>query len=285
MKDIYQLSNSEKKRIIEMHQNSTKRHYLFESTSAIINYGDDDNAVCDIICNRKVAKYGSNGEFVKRLQHAFINNGFGEQFQGGGMYKGCKTDYKKCDGLFRDKTEGAVEEFQKKYGLPQNGIVDSTTLNKICDVLNLNTDTTYGQGKGINWKMLCNKFCDCENQETDDMTDDDLAGYPIGGGDDLIWQGEISTNCERLWNCFIEHLWTKREGTSGRGTEDLKGFYACVAGKKTTEKKSSEWTCEDCKKEYPTGYINRMPSYGKQIDRNTEFENYCIKNCGIKVAV
>ena len=283
MKNSYNISNSEKKRIIEMHQNSTKRHYLFETASAIVNYGSADDAICDIMCNRKVAKYGSNGDFVKRLQHAFINNGLGANFQGGGMYKGCKTDYNKCDGLFRDKTQDAVEEFQRKYGLPQTGIVDSTTLKKICEVLDLDTRATYGDAKGIDWKMLCNNFCGCDEETTDDVVDDDLIGNLIGGDnqnpkDNLTFQGEISTNCERLWRCFLNHLWLKRDGG-----EDLEGFYACVAGRKMTGDKKNKYNCDDCKKAFPTGYINKMPSRDKSIGTFGELEEYCKKFCGIKV--
>lgn len=288
MKNLYKISNSEKKRIIEMHQNSTKRHYLFETASAIVNYGSAGDAICDIMCDRKVAKYGSNGDFVKRLQHAFINNGLGANFQGGGMYKGCKTDYNKCDGLFRDKTQDAVEEFQKKYDLPQTGIVDSTTLKKICEVLDLDTRATYGDAKGIDWKMLCNNFCGCDEETTDDVVDDDLIGNLIGGGnqnpkDNLTFQGEISTNCDRLWSCFINHLWLKRDENQGKEDKVLEDFLKCVKGEKIKDTQKPMYSCDDCKEAYPTGYINKMPTTTKSV-RNTELENYCKTKCNYKVA-
>ena len=60
---------------------------LTEGRSGLIENGDTDT--CLIQCNIKHAKYGSNGEIVKKIQHLLGNNGFNQGEQGGGIKKGC----------------------------------------------------------------------------------------------------------------------------------------------------------------------------------------------------
>ena len=52
---------------------------LTEGRAGSIEKGDTDT--CLIKCNIKHAKYGSNGEIVKKIQHLLGNNGFNEQEQ------------------------------------------------------------------------------------------------------------------------------------------------------------------------------------------------------------
>ena len=75
---------------------SNKRLLGEASYSGIIKKGDD---ICEIICKRKIAKYGSSGDVVKMIQHLLDSNGFNKEFKGGGMKSGCSKEYPSCDGI------------------------------------------------------------------------------------------------------------------------------------------------------------------------------------------
>ena len=116
---------------------------LTEKVSSTIQQGD---TWCDIICKRKIASVGSNGDIVKHIQHA-LAKGCGDYGPynptkgGGGMSESCSIEYTGCDGKFRKETKKAVEEFQKdantyhKKGLKVDGIVGANTLKAMCDIL------------------------------------------------------------------------------------------------------------------------------------------------------
>lgn len=63
-------------------------------------------------------KRGSRGSLVKEVQQRLIKLGY-------------SLGHTAADGNFGEKTEKAVREFQKKHGLPQTGIVDDVTYEKI----------------------------------------------------------------------------------------------------------------------------------------------------------
>lgn len=99
---------------------------LNESRLPLIQQGDD---FCDILCQRKQAAYGSNGDIVKKIQNALANCGHNVEFEGGGINLGCKDDFNKCDGKFRQETKKAVESFQQSIPtLVVDGSVGRETL-------------------------------------------------------------------------------------------------------------------------------------------------------------
>lgn len=129
MNKSFLITEEERKRIINMHTYATKTQYLNESYEyGIIQQGDE---LCDIICKRKIAAYGSNGDVVKEIQHALSKCGYNIKYEGGGMKTGCAKDKKNCDGKFRQHTRDAVKEFQKNNGLTVDGKVGYDTLKAL----------------------------------------------------------------------------------------------------------------------------------------------------------
>jgi len=182
---------------------------LTEQRAGIIQQGDTD--FCLIVCDVKHAKYGSNGEMVKKIQHLLAANGFNEEFVGGGMESGCDREWPTCDGKFRRHTKDAVVEFQKKYNLKADGIVGPLTLKKMCEVLK----STHSLMK----KPLC-PDCKCDDppkdtdkdppKDTDKDPDIDIDDPNIGdkecatiiGCIKKIMSGDISKGKE--WITFLE---------------------------------------------------------------------------------
>lgn len=105
---------------------------LTEQSSECVLPSDD---LCAILCKAKVAKNGCpTSDVVKQLQNALINGGFNPDKQGGGMIEGCKEDYTKCDGKFRNETQEATIEFQKTIpGLSPDGVIGYNTLKAMID--------------------------------------------------------------------------------------------------------------------------------------------------------
>ena len=125
MKKIIKLTETQLHKIV--------KRVLTEQRAGIIQQQDTD--FCLIVCDVKHAKYGSNGEMVKKIQHLLAANGFNEKYVGGGMESGCDAEWPTCDGKFRKHTKDAVIEFQKAYNLKADGIVGPLTLKKMCEVL------------------------------------------------------------------------------------------------------------------------------------------------------
>jgi hypothetical protein len=96
-----------------------------EAFLPIIQQGDD---LCDILCGRKQAKYGSNGDAVKKIQNGLSKCGYNPNKMGGGINQGCGEDWTKCDGKFREETKKATEDFQRSNGLKVDGAVGYNTL-------------------------------------------------------------------------------------------------------------------------------------------------------------
>lgn len=105
---------------------------LIEQSAECVLPSDD---LCAILCKAKVAKNGCpTSDVVKQLQNGLINGGYNPDKQGGGMIEGCKDDYTKCDGKFRNETEQATIEFQKTIpGLSPDGIIGYNTLKAMID--------------------------------------------------------------------------------------------------------------------------------------------------------
>lgn len=129
MKRNFLITENEKKRILEMHNHSKNTKKINESYDyGLIQEGDE---LCDIICKRKIAAYGSNGDVVKEIQHALSKCGYNIKYEGGGMNTGCAKDKNDCDGKFRQHTRDAVKEFQKANGLIVDGKVGYNTLKAL----------------------------------------------------------------------------------------------------------------------------------------------------------
>jgi hypothetical protein len=154
MKKVIRLTESDLTRLVkkvigEQHRSISKNIMLNEAYLPAVQEGDSE---CDIVCERKQAKVGSNGSLVKRIQHGLSKCGFNVKREGGGMMSGCKDDPNKCDGLFRGETKKAVEEFQRKNGLPIDGAVGKKTIEKL---------------KGVGCMEF--KQCSCNTQQDDDI--------------------------------------------------------------------------------------------------------------------
>ena len=152
---------------------------LTEQRAGIIQQGDTD--FCLIVCDVKHAKYGSNGEMVKKIQHLLAANGFNEEFVGGGMESGCDAEWPVCDGKFRKHTKDAVEEFQTNNKLKPDGIVGPLTLKKMCEVLK--------STNSLMKKPLC-PDCQCDDQRPGDpyhqRPGDPVKELPGKGYDKII---------------------------------------------------------------------------------------------------
>jgi hypothetical protein len=181
---------------------------LNEAYSGIINRGDD---ICEIICKRKLAKSGSNGDVVKYIQHLLAHNEFNTEYGGGGMGKECADLYEGCDGKFRRHTKDAVKEFQRRYKLSVDGVVGYNTWKAMCD----NLEFTESLPK----KEFC-KDCQCNEQD-----------QPIGGDEkdtpsptDDFRENELEIiDCDDLKYCVGKHLY--------QTSPDILAFYKCVSDK------------------------------------------------------
>lgn len=172
---------------------------ISEAVLPIIQQGDD---LCDILCGKKQAKFGSNGDVVKQIQNALANCGFNTDKQGGGMIEGCKNDYTKCDGKFREETKAAVIEFQKANGLTPDGSVGYNTLKKMGE------------------KCIQLPKCDCN--ENDNANSDDK------GKDwwNLIDGGNSSMNdCDTINKCLYYAI------SYGKNEQFSNMFFGCMRKK------------------------------------------------------
>lgn len=183
------LDSLEKQRILKLHENA-KKETLFE---AYIQNIEENDTICDIFCEKKQAKYWAKGPVVKQIQHALANCGFNPKFEGGGMNEGCKDDSNKCDGVFKKQTELAVKEFQKKYGLVDDGVVGKKTLEKLKENCQLDFQN-----------------CECEKntENTKKDTDDTKIKYEKKQGErkeKILKDYELNyVDCDIIFHCVSE---------------------------------------------------------------------------------
>jgi hypothetical protein len=261
-----------KKRVIKLTENQLNKivkTVINESYRNLVGPSDD---ICEIICKRKVAAKGSTGDIVKMIQHLLSVHGYNSKYSGGGMTGDwCYSDWRRCDGIFKGHTEDAVKEFQNslssKYGLVVDGIVGYNTWKAMC--------TTLKYTKSLSKDKFCPE-CKCEQKWQDDGRQDDTDWQD--GGDDFIDPIKIidRIDCKLLKDCVKKHI-------IGVTAPDYTGFDLCFRGNKKGSDK--DLSCSLCKKTFPTGYINKMPSIGdKYLDKITDQEtkalgDWCLKNC------
>ena len=223
-----------------------------ESVLPDIQEGDD---LCDILCFRKQANFGSNGEVVKLIQNALVNCGFNAEKQGGGMVQGCKDDYTKCDGKFREETKKATELFQKENNLKVDGAVGSETLKKLKE-------------KGC----ITLPDCKCNELKTNKTNKTNQEWWKLIGKDD-----DKFGDCNKINGCIYETLknnhvfiWDK--------------FLSCMEGGVIDNKLDNNKTVIDEKCKGCPETIDKMPKiggYGYKGD--SAFLENCVKNCGTTV--
>jgi len=181
----------------------------------IIKEGD---IPCDIWCERKYAKRGSRGDVVKMIQH-LLARGCGEygpynpDNMGGGMNQGCAENWENCDGKYEKETKKAVEHLQESLQLEIDGKVGIDTLTALCSIC-------YGTGspKDSAEYILCNKQCDCDDQE--DIT-------IIDGIDDVIENIDCPGDGECDFDdwCFDDNI---DGGCGGDHWRDCERIKACL---------------------------------------------------------
>lgn len=194
MNKSFLITEEERKRIINMHTYATKTQHLNESYEfGIIQEGDE---LCDIICKRKMAAYGSNGDVVKEIQHALSKCGYNIKYEGGGMNTGCAKDKNNCDGKFRQHTRDAVKEFQKKNGLTVDGKVGYNTLKAL-------------EEEGCIDLPQCN----CDDYDKDQQQDND---FNYDDPKKII----DNINCDKLKKCVYDHILIP--------APDYNGFDKCI---------------------------------------------------------
>lgn len=254
-----------KKRVFRLTESQLKRlskRFLNESYG-LISYQD---TICEIICKEKVAKYGSRGDVVQMIQHLLYANRYNTKYAGGGM-KGdfCYKDFRECDGIFKDHTKNAVEDFQRDAGINVDGVVGYETWKAMCSKLTFT--------KSLPKDKFCTK-CPC-----DDFQDDFQDNFQDDFKDIDVFNPikEIDTiDCEKLKKCIKDFILI-------RTNPDYIGFEQCIGGK-VNEK--SSWSCKVCDDTFPTKYINRMPIVGsKPNDYLKLLGDWCLSNCdGYKTA-
>ena len=206
MKKVVRLTEKDLHRIVKkvIIQESLNKKLINESYLPAIQKED---SVCEIVCERKQAKFGSEGDVVKLIQHGLSKCGFNPQREGGGIKQGCKDNKENCDGLFRTETKKAVEEFQKKYQLRPDGAVGKATLLKL-------------QSNGC----LTFEDCDCSKLQK-------IKTLPIDNQDQLR-----DVDCDTLKKCLQQFM---SPGTSGvpPKTIDIIALERCLKGKQKTDGK------------------------------------------------
>lgn len=222
---------------------------LNEAVLPIIQEGDD---LCDILCGKKQAKYGSNGIVVKQIQHALNNCGFNVEKQGGGINDACKKSVEDCDGLFRKETKKAVEDFQKANGLTVDGAVGYRTLTRM-------------GGECIELPK-----CDCKDKDTDNDNNNN-------NNNKLDWWNRIDSeipnkDCDTINGCLYITFDECGKTNDSKCFHDT--FLRCM--KKGGPEQYRNEKCGDC-----PDYINRMPGIGQKPP--SEFEEGCIKSGCSKV--
>jgi hypothetical protein len=245
IRHIQEANKSLEKRVISDNEMSRFiKNAIKESVLPIIQEGDE---LCDILCNRKQAKFGSNGEVVKLIQNALVKCGHNAEKQGGGMVQGCKDDYRKCDGKFREETKRATEEFQRATGLEDDGAVGVITLKKLGE------------------KCLTLPKCECDELKTDEKDKTNQEWWKLIGKDDPKFG-----DCSKINACIYQTLknnpvfiWDK--------------FLSCMGGEVIDNKP----TPNDCSKCPDT--FNRMPTIGKKDSIDMKFIESCISRKCTKV--
>jgi hypothetical protein len=238
--------NLESRIISEKNMSTFFKTVIREAFLPDVQEGDD---LCDILCFRKQANYGSNGEVVKLIQNALANCGFNPDHQGGGMTQGCKEDHTKCDGKFREETKKATEGFQKENNLTVDGSVGAETLKKL-------------QEKG------CIKLpdCQCDEKDTDNTQDDNTKTdnqewWKLIGKDDPKFG-----DCKKINSCLYKTL---KKSTTFNWVD----FVKCMEG--VDYKIDDKTDCGKC----PDSY-NMMPIIGAKPSVDMEFIKACItKGC------
>lgn len=238
-------------RLTESQLNKVVKGVMNEAYQGIIMPGD---TLCEIVCKRKVAAFGSSGDIVKMIQHLLDANGFNVNREGGGMKSGCAKEYPVCDGLFRRHTKDAVMEFQDKYGLTVDGVVGYNTYMAMCD--NLRFTNSLPKGKFC----YSESDCDCKKQSAGDR-DLDIGTNPY----DII----DKVDCEKLRKCVKNYILLK-------DIPDYKSFIKCIGIGLGGD---SPTGCSGCPQ-----YYNLMPSLGKQVSNIPSNIQACINNgCTKKV--
>lgn len=263
------IDSIEKQRILKMHE-SVKNVPLNEGYLPNIKQGDE---LCDIICERKQAKYGANGDVVKEIQHALAKCGYNPKMEGGGINAGCKDDKNKCDGLFRKETEKAVREFQKSVpGLVADGAVGKKTLialkEKGCiDLPECNCEKK--QEKLKDEKTTTDKTLRDDNKKFLETT----IGIP-------------NVDCDKIVYCIRTLM---NPGTLPAKEISVDALKKCLSEKlpdkvtKPVEDLQKKLDCSNC----PKGYVDCMPGTSKPDPycSNKMLRQYCETMCGTKVAV
>lgn len=267
------------KKIIKLNErqlNKIVKRVLNESYTGIIKRGDD---ICEIICKRKLAQYGSTGNVVKMIQHLLDANGFNTEYEGGGMEAGCSKEYPVCDGLFKRHTRDAVKEFQRRYKLTVDGIVGYNTWKAMCD----NLEFTLSLPK----EDFC-KECQCNKQR-------DGSGREIPTPNPIDDRGPIGrdpidrVDCKKLKACLRKFINSEKAGTR----PDIEGYLECIGDlleevspiKDIPKPKEDTDICRECKKVFPNKIVNLMPMMVRNEKEKrehmeyVEFANRCLTEC------
>lgn len=253
-KKVFRLTESQFDKIV--------KNIISESYLGLITKGD---VICDIVCKRKIAAKGSTGDVVQMIQHLLANNGFNQKYSGGGMTGDwCYSDWRKCDGLFKNRTEDAVKEFQSTYGLSVDGVVGPKTLESMCKNLKFT--------KELPKDMFCPK-CECKEElKWDDDRWQERDEYdPIKIID--------NTDCKLIKDCVIKYIMTP--------APNYKKFEGCI-GLGQGSKVTGDFSCEECLKKFKPGYINLMTPIDPTEEEMRMFKlgKWCVDNCdGYKAAV
>ena len=210
-------------------------------SGGIIKQGDEP---CEIWCERKYATRGSRGDVVKMIQH-LLARGCGDygpynpEKMGGGMNEGCAENWTNCDGKYEKETKKAVEHLQENLQLKIDGKVGIDTLTALCGIC-------YGTGspKDSAEYILCDKECDCKQQQG---TDDGGDSIEIDGDDwfiDIDIPAESGNDCDRIKACLKYVI--------GLGDVNRwKMFVDCMRIKDNPGTKKPDWFKDGCMKWVP----------------------------------
>lgn len=216
LKHIQEANKKLEQRLVqERDMSNLIKFVLNEARYDLIQQGDD---LCDILCGRKVAAYGSNGDVVKKIQQALAKCGHNVEYEGGGINQGCKDDFNKCDGKFRKETKKAVESFQKGFqGLVVDGVVGRETLRVLGE------------------KCIQLPQCDCEEKKQTDIVQDNEWWRKIGIDNPKYG------DCTYINGCIAQAL---NNPANKFSWED---FLACMKSK-IGGNKPRKYKCENCPK-------------------------------------
>lgn len=104
-------------------------YYNLTTKSSGIVSGDDANTDChkEFCDNKKIAKLGTKGYCVKKIQHLLLKSGLVSGIQLTSDIEGCKSDINKCDGVYGNNTKKAVVKFQTSKQISHEGAVGCQT--------------------------------------------------------------------------------------------------------------------------------------------------------------